>query len=143
MNISKNNVQQNEGQSQSVQPESTQQQQLSNNQEELMVVDEPEDNLPESVLPRLETVPSIVQPTVTDNGQESVAASAAAPSSAQEALVAPVAEAAVGDRPDASNNGREGSAQPNLEDKDMAQVLQYWDSKHTQSGFDPAIVLRR
>lgn len=33
--------------------------------------------------------------------------------------------------------------QLHLEGKDMSQVLQYWDSKHTQIGFDPVIVLRR
>lgn len=31
----------------------------------------------------------------------------------------------------------------NLENKDMSQVLQYWESKHTQSGFDPVPILKR
>ncbi|XP_075168895.1 lisH and WD40 domain-containing protein mahjong isoform X2 [Haematobia irritans] len=34
-------------------------------------------------------------------------------------------------------------SEPNLEEKDMPQVLQFWESKHTQSGFDPVPALKR
>lgn len=137
MNISKSVDQQNEEETPSDQPQSVQQQELlSNDQIEVMAVDETADNLPEHDLARPENVPSVYQEIVCD-AQESVAAAAA------EAAEETDGPAAASDEPVDSNNAREGSGQPNLEDKDMAQVLQFWDSKHTQSGFDPVIVLRR
>ncbi|XP_067627313.1 protein mahjong isoform X2 [Eurosta solidaginis] len=33
--------------------------------------------------------------------------------------------------------------EPNFDTKDMAQVLQFWEAKHTRSGFDPVPVLKR
>lgn len=50
-----------------------------------------------------------------------------------------------GNAPAANNEPFYGfdDSEPNFEEKDMSQVLQYWETKHTQSGYDPVAALKR